>query len=393
MVAHSFPGPTRTAAWIEEQLRDPRYGGGPEILLAGRDNGRPVAALQLHPLRQWIGGERLPIAGVGTVSIAPSHRQQHLAGDLMTRGLLAARERGDVASALYPFRVSFYRKLGYGIADVAHQYQVAPKNLPDSAERLRIELIDDDASRAEVLAYYNRWAQSQTGQLERNERVWNELVTTHDRALLAYRAEDGTLEGYALVAYHTEPASERHLSVEELVWSSQRARRGLYGWLASLSDQWEQIVLRALPSHNLGNWLKEPRLPRGSAPMWGLWAPAATVMTGTMFRLLDVQQPWLRRSVAHHPPLRVAFDVIDEQLEANSGNWRFAFADGRVATDNGEPDVTLRLNISTLSRIYIGALSPTAAFDAELLECDRPDRLDTLGSVLRLPEPWTFDRY
>lgn len=395
LVGHSFPGPTRTAAWVEAQLRDPRYGGGADTLFVGRENGRPVAALQLHLLNQWIAGERLPIAGVATVSIAPTHRQKGLAGDLVTQALRAARERGDLASALYPFRVSFYQKLGYGLAGVAQQYQVAPKFLPDSPERRNVVLLDTDTGRAEALAFYNRWAQQQTGQLERQERLWRELVTMHDRALVGYRTDDGTLEGYALVTYRADlPFKERYLEVEEVVWSSAPARRGLYAWLSSLGDQWPQLALRALPSHRLDSWIREPRLPPGAAPVWGLWAPTATLMTGPMFRLIDLRKTWARRAVQLETPLRVAFDVIDEAIAENNGTLRLTFADGRVQLDsNTTPDVTLRLTVSTLSRLYIAALTPAEAYDADLLECDRPEKLEQLGAALRLPEPWTFDRF
>jgi predicted acetyltransferase len=40
-------------------------------------------------------------------------------------------ERGDLASALYPFRVTFYERLGYGLAGEVLQYQLPPESLPD----------------------------------------------------------------------------------------------------------------------------------------------------------------------------------------------------------------------------------------------------------------------
>jgi hypothetical protein len=55
--------------------------------------------------------------------------------------------------------------------------------------------------------------------------------------------------------------------------------------------------------------------------------------------------------------------------------------------------MTLRLGISALSRIYIGVLPPSAAVAAGLAETDRPERLPALDAALRLPEPWTFDRF
>jgi predicted acetyltransferase len=276
------------------------------------------------------------------------------------------------------------------------QYQLPPSVLPASDERLRVELLDTDAARAEALSLYGRWARGQTGQLQRGERIWANLTTPPERALVGYRGGDGMLEGYALVLYRTDlPRPQRYLEVDELVWTTPQARRGLYGWLASLGDQWQQILVRALPSQRFGDWVSDPRLPFGAAPQWGLWDPAATLLMGTMFRLLDVRAAWERRRVTETPTLSVAVDVTDPQLPENSGHWRLALGAGRVAVEQvkGKADLTLSLDISTLSRLFISSLAPTAALQAELLECDRPERLPALDAALALPEPWTFDRF
>ncbi|CAN5603712.1 hypothetical protein BH23GEM10_BH23GEM10_12970 [soil metagenome] len=297
LVAHSFPGAHRTPEWWTEQLRAPLYGGGADTAFVADSAAGPVGVLQLHALRQWVGGEALAVAGIGTVAISPTHRRRGIAAQLVTQALHAARERGDVASALYPFRTSFYRDLGFGQAGDVLQYQVPPSELQESApqdtdERARVELVEDAAGREAVLELYNRWASTQTGQLVRGPRVWAHLCTAPGRTLVTCG------DGYALVTYRTDlPRERRFLEVDELVWTTPAARRALYGWLASLGDQWQQLLLRALPSHRLGDWLSEPRLPRGSAPGWSLWEPAATLLAGPMFRLIDVQAAWAVRTV------------------------------------------------------------------------------------------------
>lgn len=403
-MAHSFPGPTRPLSWWQDQLQAPVYGGGAETLFIGELDGRTVAACQLHPLRQWVAGDAFAVAGVGTVSISPAHRRRRLAAELMTAALHAAHERGDVAAALYPFRTSFYENLGYGRAGQVVQYQVRTGVLPDSAERFRVELLEDDASRGEALELYGVWSRDQTGQLERSRRLWDVLCTAPDRALAGYRSADGRLAGYALVTYRTDlPRRERFLEVEELVWTSTSARRGLYGWLASLGDQWEQLLLRALPSHQLGEWLSEPRLPHGAAPLWGLWEPAATLLMGPMCRIVDLRAAWTRRRVANAAALTVMLHVRDEQIPANDGSWQLDLEDGAVSVRQGAAvgsggsagavAAELRLGIGALSRVFIGALSTTAGVEAGIIECDRPELLARLDAALALPEPWTFDRF
>jgi predicted acetyltransferase len=397
LVAHSFP--SHTPGWWEAQLRDPSYGGGPDTLFVGEDAGRPVAALQLHPLRQWVGGEALSVAGVGSVAISPTHRKRGLGAELMAAALRAAHARGDVASALYPFRTSFYKKLGYGPAGEVLAFQVAPGAIPDSAERLKVTLLESETERAEARALYGSWARGQTGQLERTAGMWREILEPSEspaRSLVGYRAAGGALEGYAAVVYRTNlPRPQRYLEVDEIVWTSMAARRGLYGWLASLGDQWQQILMRALPSQLLGDWILEPRLPFGSAPQWGLWEPAATLLFGPMFRLLNLPAAWGQRRIPDAPPISVGLEVTDGQIQENRGQWRLVLANGLAALDRNSSKAmaTLRLDISTLSRLYIGSLSPSEGMQAQLIECDRPEVLSALDAALDLPEPWMFDRF
>ena len=364
-------------------------------VLVGLADNVLISALQILPLRQWIGGVPIPLAGVGIVTVSPTHRQKGIAAALMTHALRVALERGDVASALYPFRFSFYQKLGYGAAGIALQYLVPPDALPAAEERERVERMDSQHARAEALALYGSWMRGQNGQIERNPRLWDKYTSAQDVGLFGYRSSHGALEGYALVTYRADlPAPERFLEVSELVWTSDVARRGLLGWLASLGDQWRRIMIRALPSHQLGEMISEPVLPRGSAPGWRLWAPSATHLTGPMFRLLDLPRAWHERRVNGSSPLSIGLHVVDGQIEENSGDWHLRLGDGRAELmRSGGTDMTLRLDISTLSRLYISALKPSVAYRAGLLECDRPEHLHALDDALALPEPWMFDAF
>lgn len=396
LVAHSFPGPTRTPEWWDHQLHHPPFGGSPrDTLFVGELGGRLVAALQLHPLRQWIGGQSLPVAGVGTVAIAPTHRQRRLGAVLMAEALRTARARGDVASALYPFRVSFYQKLGYGNAGEVLQYQVPAITLHGYEERAGVTLLEGSEAQHEALELYGEWAKRQNGQLVRNERLWSSLLTNADHALFGWRDEHGVLGGYALVKYRTElPRRDRYLEVEELVWTNPAARRGLYGWLGSLGDQWEQLLIRALPSQRLADWLREPRLPHDSAPSWRLWSPAATVLMGPMFRLVDIPAAFARRTVPADAALAVTLEVSDPCIPENTGRWRLVLEGGRAAVEPAtRSSDTLRMDIGTLSRLFIGSLGAAAARDAGLLECERTETLAALDRALALPEAWTFDRF
>lgn len=393
LAMHSFPRPGRDRATWTDRFRETAFGDGPEILWVGEDNGRLIAACQLHRISHYIAGEPYPTMGLGTVAIAPTHRQRGIGGRLVATALEQARERGDLLSSLYPFRASFYARMGYGLAGETHQYRVGPRDLPASELRHRVELVTEPD---ELAAFYDKWVRTQTGLLRRERETWDRLLAEENRLSVVYRNGSGRVTGYALTTYEIDAApSERYLSVDELGWLDGEAREGLYGWLASLGDQWHALALRALPEHRLQDWLREPRLSAAQVPRWGLWFPSAVLLRGPMFRLLDVERACALRRVHPEVELTVAVEVRDEVLEGNRGRWRLRFAGGRVEVERGGggADLELRLDVGALSRLFMGSLPATAALEAGLIEVGAGAGVERLDRALWLPTSWTFDRY
>ena len=140
--------------------------------------------------------------------------------------------------------------------------------------------------------------------------------------------------------------------------------------------------------------LHDVRLPRTTAPTWGLWIGAGIQMSGPMFRLLQLPQAWEMRATSAAQPLAVSLFVRDEQLPQNNGAWTLEIDDKHAQLKpEAKGQWSITLDIAKLSRLYISALQPSVAFEAGLLQCDRPERLPLLDAALRLPEPWMFDRF
>lgn len=396
--AHSFPAPDRGHEWWEDFLLNGAH-GGLEALWVAEERGRLVGACQLLWMRQWISGVSMPVMGLGSVAIAPTHRKRGLATRLLIAGFEHARERGDVASALYPFRASFYEGLGYGLSGEAHQYQVPPALLPDDKqERMRVQLVDGESDEAAVRAIYREAAQRlQTGQLDRTERNWKQVWDRDDVAAVLYWGESGEAEGYAIVRYRADlPVDRRFIELEERVWLTLGAQRGIYAWLSSLGDQWREVVYRAHPEEGFGDRLSEPRLPLLSAPSWGLWFPSATLLRGPMFRVLDVPEALRLRRLAVDCEMTLALEVDDQQVPENRGPWRVHLEGRHVDVEpytGGRVDATVRLPVDTLSRIFIGAIAPWQAMAGGLANIDRPAIIQRLDQALSVPKPWMFDRF
>lgn len=396
VVSHSFPAPSRGRAWWRDYLSHGPH-GGPEALWVAEEEGRIVASCLLLSLTQWVAGAALPLMGLGVVTTAPTHRRRGLAGRLIASGLRQARERGDLGSALYPFRIGYYSGLGYGLAGEAHQYMVPPTCLPDSPEeRLRVRLVRTPEDRALLRKVYARGIRLQTGQVSRSEHAWGYVLDGDDRAAVLYVSAEGEPEGYAIVRYRADlPVPERFLDVEERLWLTPSARDGIYAWLSSMGDQWPNVAYRAHPDEPFGDRIAEPRLPLGTGAGWNLWFPSATLLRGPMFRLLNVPAALTRRNYARSDDLEVTLEVDDPQLPDNAGHWQLRIARGRATVEQGSGGGagTLSLHVRALSRIFIGAITVSEALGQGAARLDRSRLARDLDAVFEVPRPWTFERF
>jgi predicted acetyltransferase len=106
--------PSPAPAGVLERLRDDnqRYYRDHVTLVAEVD-GVAVADTSAVPMRQNVRGAVYPMAGIAGVATAPQARRRGYARALVTEILGVMRDGGHVVSALYPFRPSFYERLGY----------------------------------------------------------------------------------------------------------------------------------------------------------------------------------------------------------------------------------------------------------------------------------------
>jgi predicted acetyltransferase len=115
-----------------------------------------------------------------------------------------------------------------------------------------------------------------------------------------------------------------------------------------------------------------------------------------MFRVLDVPDALSLRSVAPDAEITLRLEVEDGQVPENRGPWLMQMEGGLIDVEpyaGGAVDASLTIPVDTLSRIFIGALTPWQAVNGGLAEIDRPGLLKALDLALAVPKPWTFDRF
>jgi predicted acetyltransferase len=291
----AFPG----GASPEERERDLEAGDGPwgglEACRVAEADGAFVGALKSYALRMSLWGEELPVQGLAAVAVASEARRRGVGIAMCRTALEEARERGDLLSVLFPFRVGFYARLDYALAGELHRYRFPPEALPLFEERGRVRRLGPEEARERVPPCYEALRQGSNGLIRRSEGLWTRVLGGEGARVYGVEAGNGSsdggpgfLTGYLVAS--PRPARRGRgpvLQVRESGALDLASYRALLGWLSAQRDQWREVVYDALPGEQLHRTLDDPRLlGRGRAR--GLWFPSATLLRGPMARIVDL---------------------------------------------------------------------------------------------------------
>jgi predicted acetyltransferase len=341
----------------------------------GELEGQIVASLVLYPLTAWVRGQRLPVAGVGSVAVSPEHRRRGIGETLMRSVLRELRQTGQAFSMLYPFRGSFYRRFGYGMIEQVHQIAISPKTLPASEEArgVRRLMLPD---RPAVQGLYDRIAEKGHFALARKPEWWTQRLWDQPGDWVVFEGRRrGQIEGYL---YYEVDSSRGpfalELTLKEFVATSPEAHRGLVGYLASLADQVAEIEA-VVPAD--GVWLTLLASAENLKPGTSIavYQDTGNVGAGAMLRVTDVKAALERFPVAGSSRGEVVLEVEDALLPQNARGWRVSAREGRLKVGfetarKGVRPATPRVKapVHVLSSLLAGALSPAAAAEAGLVE-------------------------
>jgi predicted acetyltransferase len=331
-----------------------------------------VGTTGVYSLRMTVPGAVLPVAGVTTVSVLPSHRRRGVLRSLMHRQLadLAARGEEPIA-ALWASETPIYARYGYGRASSAAYFRfergdgaMAPTAPVDPALTLR--LAEPRAATAELAKVYKTVLPMSPGFFARTEDWWGRVL--HDEPeerrggfgpLRCLLAEDHSgVRGYAL--YETaqrwhEPTSlpDGLLVVREVIAADPAAGAALWHNLLT-RDLVSTVTAGLRPAEDpLLSQLLDQRRAR------------VQVADGLWVRIIDLPGALAKR--VYSCPVDVVIEVTDDLLAGNAGRWRLR-ADGP-----GLAGVAGLADLAGLARMAdLGALAELADLGGRSGVADRP---------------------
>jgi predicted acetyltransferase len=259
--AHSQKEITR----YREGIRADTRAQGDAYLLAEQDGAAVGTAASLS-LQMWLRGARIACQGIAYVGTIKTHRRGGkapgggIASQLMNEALRRARDEQLPATALMPFRASFYEHFGYGTVETRHNWTIPLSVLPSGAfDGMRFY---EPGDRAAIEAARQRSVERGQCDIERPSHFWDVILQKAEEGFVVVDrpCDPGPIHGY-LWLQHARENGQDLLKVMDGSYDDMSALRRQFHFLASLRDQYSTVVY-PLPADLQANWLlREVQLP------------------------------------------------------------------------------------------------------------------------------------
>jgi predicted acetyltransferase len=306
------------------------------------EDGEPVSGAAGTAMTQNVRGLLFPANGVWGVATAPAARRKGYSRRVLAELLAALRAQGQAFSTLYPFRESFYERLGYVSFPLPKTARFSP---------LALEPVLDVALEGEVemglIADGFEVYQDFLGRLQARMHgmarfVYPDFFTAQrNRAWLARAVVDGEPAGLMLYYLRGEDPTQFLLRAYRFYTLTSQGRHLLLQWIARHIDQANAAELWLAPFEQPELWLAD------------LGVKVEAAERAPMARVLDVAK------LAGLPAGAGRFTarVHDPLCPWNEGVWCFESAGGVLQVrPGGEPECSL--SIQALAALAYGTHDP-----------------------------------
>jgi len=227
------------------------------------------------------GGASVPVAGVSSVAVQPTHRRRGVLTSMIGAVHDDARERGEVASVLTASESVIYKRFGYGAATwklgatLARSHARFARPVIDAG---RVRLVTRGEADPLYREVYERVQRGRAGMVSRPDFWWPEVFWIPDNNCAFFDAvhedADGVADGFVSYEIRGEwfgGFADRELFVWDLQATNPAARAALWDFVFGV-DLVVKIVAVNLPiDEPLRFMLADPRQLRTDFVYDSLW--------------------------------------------------------------------------------------------------------------------------
>lgn len=319
-------------------------------VVVAEENQHIAADLHLRPYTLNLRGNSMPVDYMVGVATHPAARGRGIASKLLKNAFRISRSRGKSAVILMPSDASFYMPLGCSFYVQQWERSAAPEWLARIGEKPEKAMTVSSPDEWHILAsVYEKFTEKRNGFTRRDEKTWRTFI--EGQLNEGYIAVTGDETGP--IGYLCYGMDGRRLIANEMAYSSDRGRRGLYAFMAGHRGSIDRCT-----------WY-EP-LDDCSFYYWPNGAEHTYIENRTFpFMMARITDPV---GVIDGLPCEkqihgeYSFQLVDPVLSENNGIYMVRAEDGEIHALQDDIFYKLRLHIEDTSGIDLGNHIPEPSF-------------------------------
>lgn len=383
----------------EEELAYQRAATDLDRTVAAFDDKVPVAGASVYSRVLTVPGAAVPVAGIASVGVAPTHRRRGILTSIIRKQLTELHEQGlESIAALRPSEAAIYGRYGFGPATRGNQLRCdrrAMRFRPDTDfGDGTVLLLPRARARPAIEKVYDEARALSVGWPDRAESHWNVRLfdppspgaTTIRFAV--HLTADNEPTGYALYRHTTgvdaSGDAAGNVRVIELAALSRGAYAALWRFLAGI-DLASSIEYEGAADEPFPHLLSDARAAR------------STLVDRLWVRLIDVDRALAGRR--YSAPLDIVLDIEDRFCPWNAGRYRLQADSVSAGCQRTHAPADLRLTATELGAAYLGGTTLASLAAAGLIEELRTGAVAHATTAFRhdrepyYPGGWAFPLY
>ena len=306
------------------------------------ENESPKSVAVSTPMTQNLRGKPYPVSGVWGVSTHPSARRKGYCRRTMAAVLSADREAGKAFSNLYPFRESFYERLGYVAFPLTKIAKLTSASLSpllkmETGGELELKLVGEAY---DIYREYLAEMRPHTHGMAFFDYV--DRARANRNLLWAALAKfDGKIEGLMLYNVQGTEVTKYNFVAYRFYYRTSRARYLMLNWMARHVDQAEYVEIWLAADEYPELWLSDIQMKVESA------------VRPAMSRVLDVE----RIGGMEVGKGSFSAQIIDPICLWNEGVWKFESSSGKLKVRKTSK-AECQLTVQGLTALISGAHDP-----------------------------------
>lgn len=356
-----------------------------------------AAAMKLIDFDMNLYGRMRKATGLMALGVHPLHKKKGLAREMVQFFENYTRESGATVAMLLPFRMDFYRKLGYGCGTKMDEYHIPTSQLPkantDTISRLRYM---GNGELDKVLACHKAFVEKNHGQLYKFEEEIRDMEGDDEVRRIGY-FEGDQLKGYAAFTFVNTSDCNYTLNlmdVKELVYDDAKILRALLGGLRMQEDLAQSVIIRT-GEPDFYHLLDSPQDVSGNYIDFGFLQTNISAI-GTMYKIVDIKAFMETADHRIFPPVNFSakFEVYDE-LAHKTESFVMAFDAGRWFYEpKGEAETIVKCNLSDFSSLMMGSADFGGLARLGVMDINHTHRIRLLDYLLHAEQkPFTNTDY